>query len=57
MIEEKDKDFSIYEVPLSLMDNKLDDLIVAQAGADGRTRWTWTTGATCCTSCATPTTS
>ena len=24
MIEEKDKDFSIYEVPLSLVDNKLD---------------------------------
>jgi CTP synthase len=28
VIEEKDKDFSIYEVPLSLMDNKLDELIV-----------------------------
>ena len=28
VIEEKDKDFSIYEVPLSLMDNGLDDLIV-----------------------------
>jgi len=27
VIEEKDKDFSIYEVPLSLMDNKLDSLI------------------------------
>src|SRR5262245_42742746 len=28
VIEEKDKDFSIYEVPLSLVDNKLDELIV-----------------------------
>jgi CTP synthase len=28
VIEEKDKDFSIYEVPLSLVDNKLDRLIV-----------------------------
>jgi len=30
VIEEKDKDFSIYEVPLSLMENKLDELIVDQ---------------------------
>ncbi len=30
VIEEKDKDFSIYEVPLSLVDNKLDKLIVDQ---------------------------
>lgn len=28
VIEEKDKDFSIYEVPLSLMENKLDELVV-----------------------------
>ncbi|MGB0595236.1 MAG: CTP synthase [Rubripirellula sp.] len=28
VIEEKDKDFSIYEVPLSLVDNKLDQLVV-----------------------------
>ncbi len=28
VIEEKDKDFSIYEVPLSLRDSKLDELIV-----------------------------
>jgi CTP synthase len=28
VIEEKDKDFSIYEVPLSLVDNQLDELIV-----------------------------
>ena len=30
VIEEKDKDFSIYEVPLSLTENKLDELIVEQ---------------------------
>ncbi len=30
VIEEKDKDFSIYEVPLSLTENKLDELIVNQ---------------------------
>ncbi|MEX0677119.1 MAG: CTP synthase [Pirellulales bacterium] len=28
VIEEKDKDFSIYEVPMSLVDNRLDELIV-----------------------------
>jgi len=28
VIEERDKEFSIYEVPLSLVENKLDDLIV-----------------------------
>jgi CTP synthase len=32
VIEEKDKDFSIYEVPLSLVDNKLDKLIVDHFG-------------------------
>ncbi len=32
VIEEKDKDFSIYEVPLSLVENKLDKLIVDQLG-------------------------
>ena len=30
VIEERDKDFSIYEVPLSLVDHGLDDLIVRQ---------------------------
>ncbi len=30
VIEEKDKDFSIYEVPLSLVENGLDELIVRQ---------------------------
>ncbi len=32
VIEEKDKDFSIYEVPLSLVENDLDKLIVKQLG-------------------------
>ncbi len=32
VIEEKDKDFSIYEVPLSLVDNNLDRLIVNKLG-------------------------
>jgi CTP synthase len=32
VIEEKDKDFSIYEVPLSLFDNHLDRLIVNKLG-------------------------
>ncbi|MCA9246882.1 MAG: CTP synthase [Planctomycetales bacterium] len=32
VIEEKDKDFSIYEVPLSLLDHGLDELIVEQLG-------------------------
>jgi len=35
VIEEKDKDFSIYEVPLSLVDNKLDELIVRKLGLVG----------------------
>ena len=32
VIEEKDKDFSIYEVPFSLVDNELDELIVKGLG-------------------------
>ena len=32
VIEERDKDFSIYEVPLSLVENNLDDLIVRKLG-------------------------
>jgi CTP synthase len=32
VIEEKDKEFSIYEVPLSLVQNGLDDLIVRRLG-------------------------
>jgi len=39
VIEEKDKDFSIYEVPLSLVDNGLDELIVRRMGLSaGRPR-------------------
>lgn len=37
VIEEKDKDFSIYEVPLSLVENRLDDLIVRRLGLDAET--------------------
>ncbi len=32
VIEERDKDFSVYEVPLSLVDNGLDELIVRRLG-------------------------
>jgi len=32
VIEERDKDFSIYEVPLSLVENQLDELIVRNLG-------------------------
>ena len=32
VIEEKDKDFSIYEVPMSLVENQLDELIVDSLG-------------------------
>ena len=37
VIEERDKDFSIYEVPLSLVDNGLDELIVRRLGLDAET--------------------
>lgn len=37
VIEEKDKDFSIYEVPFSLVDNEIDQLIVGQLGLDAGT--------------------
>ena len=56
VIEEKDKDFSIYEVPLSLVDNKLDELIVDQLGLQAGRAATSTTGASCCTGCAIPST-
>ncbi|HMP80416.1 MAG TPA: CTP synthase [Pirellulaceae bacterium] len=36
VIEERDKDFSIYEVPLSLVDHHLDELIVKQLGLAAR---------------------
>ncbi len=37
VIEEKDKDFSIYEVPMSLVENQLDELIVDGLGLTGET--------------------
>ena len=37
VIEELDKDFSIYEVPLSLVDNALDELIVKQLQLPAKT--------------------
>jgi CTP synthase len=36
VIEERDKEFSIYEVPLSLVDNHLDDLIVEKLNLRAR---------------------
>ncbi len=35
VIEERDKDFSIYEVPMSLVENRLDELIVRRLGLSG----------------------
>lgn len=32
VIEEKDKDFSIYEVPISLVENKMDELVIQKLG-------------------------
>jgi CTP synthase len=44
VIEEKDKDFSIYEVPISLVDNKLDELVVKKLSLSSQpmdiTPWT-----------------
>ena len=37
VVEEKDKDFSIYEVPLSLVENRIDDLIVKRLGLNAGT--------------------
>src|ERR1700751_1403080 len=36
VIEERDKEFSIYEVPLSLVENKLDELIVEKLNLPGK---------------------
>jgi CTP synthase len=36
VIEERDKDFSIYEVPMSLVENRLDELIVRRLGLPAR---------------------
>ena len=37
VIEERDKDFSIYEVPISLLDNGLDELIIRKLGLRAQT--------------------
>ncbi len=37
VIEEKDMDFSIYEVPLSLVDNEMDDLVINKLGLTAKT--------------------
>ena len=36
VIEERDKDFSIYEVPVSLVDHQLDELIMQRLGLGGQ---------------------
>ena len=51
----RDKEFSIYEVPLSLVDNGLDELIVEKLGLQGRRRSTSPTGASWSTGSCTPT--
>ncbi|WP_459557364.1 CTP synthase [Lacunimicrobium album] len=38
VIEEVDKEFSIYEVPLGLAENKIDELIINKLGLAGRAR-------------------
>ncbi len=38
VIEEVDKEFSIYEVPLGLAENKIDELIINKLGLAGRSR-------------------
>ena len=53
VIEEKDKDFSIYEVPMSLVEHGLDELIVRKLGLQGRRAEPRRAGATCCTGSAT----
>ena len=56
MIEERDREFSIYEVPMSLNQNGLDDQIVRRLEPQGRRRSRWTTGARWSTGSSTPTT-
>ena len=51
VIEESDKEFCIYEVPLSLVEHGLDDLIVEKLGLRAG-RWRWTTGGSCCSGSA-----
>ncbi len=56
VIEEKDKDFSIYEVPLSLVRQPARSAHRQAASGSPRPSRTSTTGANCCTACATPST-
>ena len=48
VIEERDKAHSIYEVPISLLNNGLDD-IWSSAWVCARAGWSWTTGGRCST--------
>ena len=54
VIEEKDKDFSIYEVPLSLVRKQARRADRRAAEPAGRERSTWTAGATCSTTLRNP---
>jgi CTP synthase len=53
VIEERDKEFSIYEVPMSLVDHGLEAWISSSRAnsACRRMNLIWTTGAICCTVC------
>ncbi len=55
VIEERDSEFSIYEVPLSLVNNGLDELIVRKLGLKAECRWTSPTGGSWSTGSSTPT--
>ena len=52
VIEERDKDVSIYEVPMSLVENRLDELIVEKLTCRP-SRWTSPTGGRCCSASST----
>ena len=54
MIEERDKEYSIYEVPLSLVNNGLDDLLVKRLRPARPARSTSATGASWSTGSGTP---
>ena len=56
VIVEKDKDFSIYEVPFSLVEHGLDELIVRRLNLKAGDAASSTNGATCCTGCEIPST-
>ena len=54
VIEERDKEFSIYEVPVSLVENKLDELIVEKLSLQGQAAGHRATGAACCSAIMQP---